>query len=77
VPLQNLDGNGGETHEERVTRLRDEFEGWDNVDADADVEYDDDESEADDDEVARAREARHGHRSGLRNRWKRFWAASM
>jgi solute carrier family 35 protein C2 len=75
VPLQDLDGSSGraisveDAHEERVTRLRDEFEGWDTVDVDSEEE-----SEADDDEVALRRGEKVG---GMRNRWNRFWDASM
>jgi len=69
VPLHDLEpraAGADETHEDRVARLRDEFEGWDSVNVDS-------EEEASDDEVARRREEKLGGRS----RWQRFWDGSM
>lgn len=64
-----------ESREERTTRLRDEFEGWNN----GDTEDEDDESEADEEEIARRRSDRVGgdDDSRSRSKWNEFWDRSM
>lgn len=49
-----------ESDEERVNRMRDDFEGWDNHDRDDWSDEEDDEPEADMEEVATRREQRNG-----------------
>lgn len=56
-----------EDAEERVNRMRDDFEGWDTVGGEDD-EY---ETEVDEDEVARYRGERVG--PGVRSRWQQWW----
>lgn len=72
LQLQPLDREAGEdeTHDDRVNRLRDEFEGWDSVNVDSEGEA---ESDVDDEEVMRRR----NDKTGARSRWARFWDADM
>lgn len=78
VPLSSLEPRRveAESEEERVNRLRDNFEGWDNRE---DRDWSDEESEADLGEVDARRKQREGDRedqSATRS-WGRWWDQSM